>query len=60
MAKAIRTITDAGIEIEYAYAFVSHKQGSAYMIFRMSHSEESEKKLEGAGLPLVSSEQLFG
>ncbi len=60
MAKAIRTITDAGIEIEYAYAFVSHKQGSAYMIFRMSHSEESEKKLEGAGLSLVSSEQLFG
>ena len=60
MAKAIRTITDVGIEIEYAYAFVSHKQGSAYMIFRMSHSEESEKKLEGAGLSLVSSEQLFG
>lgn len=59
MAKAIGTITDAGIEIEYAYAFVSHRKGSAYMIFRMSHSEESEKKLAASGLRLAGCDELF-
>lgn len=59
MANAVRRITDAGISIEYAYAFESHREGSATMIFRMPHSKASEEKLEAAGLHLLSADELL-
>lgn len=59
MANAVRRITDAGISIEYAYAFSSNRAGSATMIFRMPHSKASEEKLEEIGLHLLSADELF-
>ncbi|MDD6095822.1 MAG: ACT domain-containing protein [Clostridia bacterium] len=58
MAAVMKLISDAGIGVEYAYAFLSHTPGKAYMVFRIEGSE-SRRKLSDMGLDIVSSEELF-
>lgn len=58
MASVIKFISDEGISIEYAYAFLSHKQGVAYMVFRIAGSE-ARHRLMDMGLEIVSPEELF-
>lgn len=59
MAKVMKFISDAGIGVEYAYAFLSSKPGCAYMVFRVAGSE-SRHKLADMGLDIISEEELFG
>ena len=58
MAKVLQFITDAGISVEYAYAFLSHTPGTAYMVFRIVGSD-SRHKLSDMGLDIVGSDELF-
>ena len=58
MASVMKFITDAGIGIEYAYAFLSHTPGNAYMVFRVVGSEH-RRKLSDMGLDIVGEDELF-
>ncbi len=60
MAKVMDVIARAGIGVEYAYAFISHKKDCAYMIFRVDGGDEACDALEAAGIRTVSKEELFG
>lgn len=56
--KLLTTFTECGVNIEYMYAFLGAKTGSAYMIFRVSHTTESENKLKAKGLHSLDQDQI--
>ena len=43
LANAVKKLSDAGISIEYAYAFPSASKNKAYMIFRVDQTEKAEE-----------------
>jgi len=58
-AGAVRLLADAGIGVEYAYAFVSPQGGDAYVILRVEDNAAAGKVLGKAGIPLLTQEALF-
>ena len=58
-AKAIRTITDKGISLEYAYAFITPKSGSAYVIIRVENNELATEALNDAGIKIIEQGEIF-
>ena len=57
--KLLRYFTQAGVNIEYMYAFLGSKSvGKAYMIFRVADTQKAEAALSGKGLKSVSQEEL--
>lgn len=58
MTEAITLISEAGIGVEYAYAFLTHKPGNAFMVFRIVGSE-ARHKLFDMGLDIVEESELF-
>lgn len=60
MANVMKVVSVPNVSIEYAYAFVSHKEDeSAYMIFRVTGLEEATAALAEAGIHLLTKEELF-
>lgn len=45
----LKTLQDSSINIEYVYAFIAGKAGSAYVVLRVNEVEEAEKVLEASG-----------
>ncbi|MCR4614664.1 MAG: ACT domain-containing protein [Clostridiales bacterium] len=58
-AKAIRIITDKGISLEYAYAFITPKSGSAYVIIRVSDIALATEALNDAGIKIIEQNEIF-
>lgn len=59
LAKAIRVLSDADISVEYTYAFVGHKSGSAYVVFRVEDNEKAMEVLAQNGINVISAEELY-
>ena len=59
LAKAIRPLSDAGITIEYAYAFVSRLNDNAYVVLRVDDNDQAEKILTENGVRLASPEEVY-
>lgn len=55
-AKAVRTLSDAGIEIEYSYAFLTRTVGSACVIFRVENNEAASDTLSKAGFEVAQAD----
>ena len=47
-----------GINLEYAYAFLSKKADSAYMVLRVLDPSAAVEKLQGSGIHLVCHDEL--
>ena len=58
IAHALQVLSVAGISVDYAYAFISHKAGCAHMILRVSDMEETVKALEGANIRTLEMDAL--
>lgn len=58
LAQALAVLADAGINVEYMYAFLSQKTAGAYMVFRVSDSEEAAAALSGRGFTLLDQDDL--
>ena len=58
LATILEVLSEAGIEVEYTYAFLSAKAG-AYMIFRVNDNQNAAAVLAGAGIRTASQEELF-
>ena len=58
--KVLEIFSNAGINLEYMYAFLGGKDDHAYMIFRIGGGNEgkAEAALRGAGIPLVTQEEI--
>lgn len=58
-ASAIRVLSDAGMGVEYAYAFITPEDGEAYVILRVDDNTKASEILKAGGVNLLSQEQLF-
>ena len=59
LASVLNILMDAGIDIEYTYAFVVESGDRACAILRVSDVEEGEKVLSEAGVPLVGEDEIL-
>lgn len=59
LASVLNILMDAGIDIEYTYAFVVESGDRACAILRVSDVEEGEKVLADACVPLVTEDEIL-
>jgi len=57
-AATVQILAQANIDVEYTYAFITRKPGTACMIFRVADNETAAKVLTDAGIRLASKEEL--
>jgi hypothetical protein len=58
LSKILTTIRDAGINVEYMYAFVEKSGENAIVIFRFDEIEKSTDILHKAGIKLLQGEEI--
>ena len=58
-AKAMRILADAGVAVEYMYAFVSREYGKASVILRVSDPEKASQVLEGSGVEILEPQAIY-
>ena len=58
-AKVIRMLANAGIDVEYIYAFVSRDKGKAYVIIRTDKSARAAEVLTEKGVELLTAGALY-
>ena len=56
--KVIRILTNAGVDVEYIYAFVSRDKGKAYVIIRTDKSARATEALVQHGVEILTAEEL--
>ena len=54
LAKMLRSITDAGINVEYMYAFLGRTEGKALMVLKADDEAKAQKALVDSGIELAS------
>ncbi len=59
LAAAASALGEAGIAVEYMYAFISGSGDTAYIILRVDHNENALAALKRAGIAVLSSGQIF-
>ena len=59
LAKTLRVLSDEGISVEYAYAFIARKHDNAYVVLRVGENEQTEKLFNEKGIKTVSAEEIF-
>lgn len=57
-ARTVSVLAAADIDIEYTYAFLTPRTGTACMIFRVPDNDAAEKVLTAAGFVLAKKEEL--
>lgn len=60
LAAALRILANAGVGVEYTYAFVAHSRDNAYVILRVSDNDAAIEALEANGITLLSTEEIYG
>lgn len=53
-AKAIGVLSEEGIGVEYAYAFITPEVGTAYVIIRVADNEKALSVLKEAGIQIIN------
>lgn len=57
---AIKTLSDAGISVEYAYAFITPRtEGEAYVIIRVEDNDAATKVCKEKGIKVISQDEMF-
>lgn len=59
LAGVLKVLAEAGIALEYAYAFLLQKVGEACLIIRVPDNEAAEKALAAAGIGIATQAELF-
>ena len=54
LSYVLRTLAEAGINMEYLYAFMARTERHAYVVLRVENNAETEMVLEKAGLHIIS------
>jgi hypothetical protein len=57
--RVIKALSDAGINVEYTYAFVNPSVGSALLLIRVKDNALAEAALSAAGIQTVGAETLY-
>ena len=59
LAAILKVLADAGVALEYAYAFLLQKPGEACLVIRVPDNAAAEAALKAAGIGIASQEELF-
>lgn len=54
LTEALRVLDNAGINMEYLYAFMARTEKHAYVVLRVEDDEIAESALEAAGFHLIT------
>lgn len=52
-SRPMRLLSDAGVDVEYMYAFITRKSEKAYVILRVADNDAATKVLIGNGVELL-------
>ncbi len=58
LSRAVKVLSDAHINIEYVYAFLTPEVGSAYVIIRVDNNEAACRALADAGVSVVEQDAI--
>lgn len=58
-ATAMKCLADAGMGIEYMYAFISRDQGRACVILRVEDNEKAIAALKQGGVEILTSDRIY-
>ena len=58
LAPVLRVLAEAKIDIEYMYSLFTHREGKAYMVFRVSEDERFVALLKAQGIEPETHESL--
>jgi len=58
LATVLEVLAEEHMDIEYMYSLFTHKEGKAYMVFRLEDEEKFVQLLTGHGLHLCTKEEL--
>jgi hypothetical protein len=59
LAKVLKVLDRAGINIEYLYAFVQKSANAALVVFRVEQLEEAVKVLVASGTRVMSGDEVY-
>jgi len=54
LSKALAVLADAGVNVEYLYAFMARTEKHAYVVLRPTDNAAAEKALEDAGFHMIT------
>ncbi len=58
LSKALEVLDEAGINMEYLYAFMTRTEKHAYVVLRVADNAAAEQALEKAGFHLITDEDV--
>ena len=58
LSKALQVLDEAGINMEYLYAFMARTEKHAYVVLRVADNATAEAALEAAGFHLITDEDV--
>lgn len=58
LSMAIKVLSEAGIEIEYMYAFLNPKKDTAFVIIRVEDNEKAIKTLSDGGIAMMKNSEI--
>ncbi len=59
LSKALRLLLNAGIGVEYMYAFISREGEKAYVILRVEDNEKAVAVFRNSGVELLDSSSIY-
>ena len=59
LAHAIGHLAAEGLNVEYAYTFVTHSGQSAYVVFRLEQMDKAAQVLSGARVRILSGDEVY-
>ena len=58
LAPVLAALAEGNLDVEYMYSLFTHKEGMAYMVFRISDEEKFVALLNALGVQLADKEEL--
>ena len=58
LARVIKALAEAGINIEYIYAFLTRSE-KAFVVFRLEKMEQAAKTLQAAGVRILTGAEIY-
>ena len=58
--RVLEVLTEAGVNVEYMYAFISRQKDTAYVILRVDDTAKAVKLIEKGGFPILREEEIAG
>ena len=59
LAKSLKILAEEKISVEYAYAFISRRQGKAYVILRVEDNDYAQNILIKYGIEMLAEGNIF-